>query len=338
MHDHDIVMVMHMHDIVMPICICICICMTLSWSCKPLSRYISKHKRRSCLQKKATKRRTRGKRVHKTMRPPPLLQQQPLLLAASSQGLVAKVSMPDRWYLAWYPAFTLLYLPVIFFTGTWILYIVYTMGSSHPERPPLRMITEMFKDETFASSIICGMTVTMLAAGLFATGTLLDIASIGSSVPGSEIIRRDTRILGVHMAPMLHRVSFLVVLSLWAVICTSETYDQGWQRFAHAVATIFFMVSAALYLWILYVCASRLHGPNRNIHRWVALAGEMCCVVGAIVAGIGFTDFENGDLIIASGEMVILGGVTLTTMYLLWVLAQGMQNAYLLIETRHDKQ
>lgn len=227
-------------------------------------------------------------------------------------------------YLTWYPAFALLYCPLVFFAGTWIVYIAYTLHSSDATKPPIRMITEMFRDEPLASSLVAGVPATMMSVGLFATGVLLDVVSIGSSTKDSSKVRSDTPIFFavMGMGTALKLTSFLLVLSVWVVICTAQNSSQEWHMITHVSSALLFMFTSGALLWIVYKFASLLLPPRyRTADRIVAYMGEVCCAAGIVTASSGFDDWKSGGntgaLLIASGELVILGALTLSIIYLL---------------------
>lgn len=245
----------------------------------------------------------------------------------------------------WYPHVALVWSPLVFFVAMWVSYASYSVSQNHAassdgvvdgdDGRPARMITEFFEDEPFASSLVAGVPVTLMCAGMFASGVLLDHVDVRAS--SGEVLTASTPVLlYFSMGPLLKLISFLFILSTWTVIATSDFKGQEWLHATHAVTAVTFMVSGMLTLWVAYAALDALlpkrPRPCALSPKMLAVGCEVLCAAGILLAAFGFGlagPGPTGPLLIATGELVILGALTVAFCVILYMLASLLQGAAL---------
>ena len=242
-------------------------------------------------------------------------------------------------WFSWFPHICLGWAPLVFFAAMWTSYAWYNVSQNHAasmdgvaddnDLRPARMITEFFEDEPLASSLVAGVPVTLMCAGVFALGVLLDYASLqckkkkkGEGQEGG-VLSASTRVfVWFTFGPSLKRISFLFMLSTWTVISTAEYEGSELLRVTHGAAALIFMVCGMLILWASCTAMATLLmlGSRPSLSSswswltWLAVASETLCGIGIVIAAVGFA-FEGGftgRLMIASGEILILAVLTLS--------------------------
>lgn len=247
------------------------------------------------------------------------------------------------WY-DWYPHVSLVWSPLAFFAAMWVSYISYCVSQNNiagsdgvqnaDDGRPARMVTEFFKDEPFASSLVVGVPLTVMCAGMFATGVLLDLVDVRAR--SGEVLAASTRVfVWFSVGAALKLISFAFILSTWTVVATSDSKAQEWLHATHAVTAVAFMVSGMLTLWTAYAAVDALL-PKQSRGAWqhkaLAVGCEGLCAAGILLAAVGFGLGERGAtgaLLIASGEIVILAVLTVAFAVILYILAGLLQGAEL---------
>ncbi len=127
----------------------------------------------------------------------------------------------------------------LLFAGTPILYVFYSMSEYEmysSRRTPLPLLTDMFGDWPWLSSVIMGLGVTILFTGLVGTA----IARIPCT---SALFQQRVTIV---------KYSVITQISTWTVVPANQQYLDGNEVFywVHSIAVLIFVCSAIYVLFM----------------------------------------------------------------------------------------
>lgn len=126
------------------------------------------------------------------------------------------------------------------FAGTPVLYVLYSTSEYETyssRRTPLPLLTDMFGDWPWLSSVVVGLGITILFTGLLGTAI--------AKIPRTSALFRH-RVIIV-------RYSVIAQISAWMVIPANQAYINGNEVFywIHSIAAFVFVCSA---IYVLFVC------------------------------------------------------------------------------------